>query len=68
LGRGELGRDGGMWGVEFGVAEGGGVVGWVMPWRCTYGIWMDCIDVYLLRVVYVVDQPAVLAIAGNRNA
>ena len=30
LGRGELGRDGGIWGLEFGAVEGGGVVGWVM--------------------------------------
>jgi hypothetical protein len=51
LGRGELGRDGGMCGVKFGVVEGGGVVGWVMPWRCTYGIWMDWIDVYLLLLM-----------------
>jgi len=30
LGRGELGRDGGIWDLEFGAVEGGGVVGWVM--------------------------------------
>jgi hypothetical protein len=39
--KGEFGRDGGMWGLGFGVVEVGGVVGWVMPWERGDGIRSD---------------------------